>query len=115
MSDKQNYWQECLSQAADECDLKLTHEQLSYLAEAAEGGHENYSQAFYDPGWGDRMSEIENEWKRKYKELQGEFDKYRNNAETAVKQALRQYSDSNVSIGEHGEVFRNDGRTVQIQ
>jgi hypothetical protein len=115
VSAQQNYWSECISIAAEDCDLVLTPEQLQCLAESAAAGHDHYSMAFYDPGWGDRMTEIENEWKRKYKDLEKEFDKYRNNAETAVKQALRQYSDSNVSIGENGDVFRYDGRTVQIQ
>ena len=41
-----NYWEECISTAADECGLKLTKEQLKYLADAAEGGHENYGMAF---------------------------------------------------------------------
>jgi len=40
-----NYWEECLSIAAEECGLVLTDEQLSYLAEAVEGGRDNYSQA----------------------------------------------------------------------
>jgi len=59
----------------------------------AEGGHEYYGMAFYSPPWSDRMGDIEAEWKARLKRLQAEFDAYRNNAETAVKQALRQYDD----------------------
>jgi hypothetical protein len=79
------------------------------------GGHENYGMAFYSPPSSDRLNSIESEWKAKYANLQREFDTYRGNAETAVRKALHQYSDSDVSIGEHGEVFRHGGRTEQIQ
>lgn len=76
---------------------------------------ENEGQAFYNPGWGKRLSEIEGEWKKKYAALQCDYEKYQGNAETAIKRALRQSSDAHVSIGEHGEVMRHGGRTEQIQ
>ena len=114
MSD-QEYWRECISQASDDCDLKLTDEQLTYLAEAASGGHECYGMAFYSPPASDRYAEIEREWERKFKALQAEFDRYQGNAETAVKQALRQHRDASVSIGEYGEVLHHAGRTTKIQ
>lgn len=110
-----DYWKECISAGADECELKLTDEQLTALADSAMGGHECYDMAFYSPPASDRMNDIEREWKAKYAALQREFDAYRGNAETAVKQALRQYSDANVTIGEHGEVLRHGGRTERIQ
>lgn len=113
--DATEYWKECIAIAADECELTLTREQLEYLASSAEGGHENYGMAFYSPPASDRLNDIEREWKAKNAALQREFDAYRGNAETAVKKALKQYDDANVSIGEHGEVFKNGGRTVQIQ
>jgi hypothetical protein len=71
--------------------------------------------AFYSPPASDRLDAIESEWRAKYNRLAAEFEKYQNNAETAVKRALRQYSDTQVSIGEYGEVFRHGGRTEQIQ
>lgn len=114
MSEK-DYWKECMSIAADECDLQLTDDQLESLAESAESGHENYGMAFYSPPGSDRYDDIEREWKSKYKALELEFAAYRGNAEKAVGQALKQYSDAHVSIGEHGEVFRHGGRTEQIQ
>jgi hypothetical protein len=43
------YWKECLSCAADDISLKLTEEQLEYLADAVQGGHENYGMAYYQP------------------------------------------------------------------
>lgn len=111
----QDYWRECISIAAEECDLTLTIDQLDALAESAKSGHEHYDMTFYSPPPSDRISDIEDEWKRKYKTLQAELEAYRNNAETAIKRALRQYDDASVSIGEYGEVFRHDGRTEQIQ
>lgn len=110
-----DYWKECLAIAAEECGLALSDEHLTELAEGAMGGHEHYGMSFYSPPSSDRISVLESEWKAKYTALQKEFDAYRGNAETAVKKALRQYSDSNVSIGEHGDVFRHGGRTEQIQ
>jgi hypothetical protein len=110
-----DYWKETLSDAAQECGLALTGEQLTCLADAAEGSHENYGMAFYSPPSTDRISDIEREWKAKLEAKERELDRYRTNAETAVKQALRQRSDASVSIGEYGEVFRHGGRTEQIQ
>lgn len=110
-----DYWKECISIAAGECDLTLTNEQLDALADSVSGGHEHYGMAFYSPPPSDRISDIENEWKRKLASLQAEFDAYRGDAETAIKRALRQDSDANVSIGKYGEVLRHSGRTEQIQ
>jgi len=115
MSTQLDYWKDCIAIAAEECDLKLTPEQLECLAGSAEGGHEHYWMAFYSPPPGERMSEIENGWKAKLKALQAEFDTYRSNAETAVKQALRVHRDDPVTIGEYGEVLRHGGRTERIQ
>lgn len=110
-----DYWKECISIGAEECDLALTEEQLEYLAGSAQSGHEHYGMAFYSPPPSDRYSEIEREWQQKYKRLQQDFENYRNNAETAVKQALRVHRDDHVSIGKYGEVLRHGGRTDVIQ
>lgn len=44
-----DYWLECVSQAAEECDATLTQEQLECIANAVQGSHENYGMAFYQP------------------------------------------------------------------
>ena len=36
------YWRECISGAADECELSLSLEQLSCIVRAVALGHENY-------------------------------------------------------------------------
>lgn len=110
-----DYWKECISIAADECELTLTPEQLTYLADSVSGGHENYGMAFYSPPPSERMHDIEREWKAKLKAQQDEHERYVNNAETAIKQALRVHRDDQVSIGSHGEVLRYGGRTERIQ
>ena len=115
MISDRDYWRECIAIAAEECDLTLTSEQLDCLAESVERGHEYYGMAFYSPPASERISDIEDGWKRKLKELEEDFARYRNNAETAVKQALRMYSDANVSIRSHGEVLLHNGRTERIQ
>jgi hypothetical protein len=113
--DKTDYYREGLAESFDEHGIKATSEQLNAIAADVAGYAENESMAFYTPPWSDRQSDIEREFKAKYKSLQDEFDKYRCNAEKAVGKALRQYDDSRISIGEYGEVFRHDGRTEQIQ
>ena len=115
MNAKTDYWRECISISAEECALSLTDAQLACIADGVESGHENYGMAFYSPPTSDRVSNINREWELKYKELQKDFDKYRGNAETAVKQALKQRHDANVSIGEHGEVTLWGGRIERIQ
>lgn len=110
-----DYWKECISQAAEDCGLTMTDEQLVAIAAAAESGHEHYGMAFYSPPASDRLGDIEKEWKAKLKAKDQELERYRANAEMAVKRALRQHSDANLSIGEYGEVTRWDGRATQLQ
>lgn len=110
-----NYWIECIACAADEGGIDLTHEQVLQLAEGAQGGHENYGQAFYSPPASDRINVIESEWQRKYYLLKKEFDKYTQNAETAVRQALGIHESYPVTIHEYGEVQRHGGRTDRVQ
>lgn len=115
MNSQQDYWKECISIAAEECDLVLTSDQLNYLADAVESGYEHYGMAFYSPPCTSEVNDIEREWKAKLKALKDEYEDYRNNAETAVKQALRVHRDDQVSIGSYGEVLLHGGRTACIQ
>ena len=115
MSAEDDYWSECIWSAAEECDLKLTAEQHKCLAESVQVAHENYDMAFYQPSPSDRLDDINSEWEAKFKRLQAEFDAYKGNAETAVRRALKQYSDAQVTIGDGGEVWRHGGRSTQIQ
>lgn len=110
-----DYWEECLDCAAADIGLELTREQLAALAGAAENGHENYGMAFYSPPASDMAYSRERDSQRQLSKLQAEFDEYRRNAETAVKQALHVHRDDPVSIGEYGEVLRFGGRTTRIQ
>ena len=109
-----DYWKECISIAADECDLSITEQQLCELAASVEGGHENYGMAFYSPPDSDRISDVTRKWEEKCKAIQRELDEYKSGAESAIKRALRQYDDANVSITKNGEVFLHGGRTEQI-
>lgn len=112
---KTDYYAEYLSDYFTDFGIKVTSEQLNEICEGLLIHIDCESQAFYTPPNSERYEQIDREWEQKYKVLQKEFDKYVGNAEKAVKQALRQPSDSNVSIGEYGEVTRYDGRTTQIQ
>ncbi|MHC1549429.1 hypothetical protein [Phyllobacterium sp. K27] len=115
-----DYWKEAFEVALDEMGLfhiveAMTSEQRAELGDALATSHECYGMAFYSPPPSDRLNEIEREWKAKFDRLQKEFEAYQGDAETAVKKALRQYSDAQVSIGKHGEVLRHGGRTEIIQ
>lgn len=72
-----DYWEECISQSADECGLALTKDQLEYLAEGVKGAHENYDMAFYTPPASDRLADIEREYKTKIKNLENDAILYR--------------------------------------
>ena len=110
-----DYWEECLDCAADEIDLVLTRDQLKALAKAVERGNENYSMCFYSPPASDMVASVERDNQRRIKQLEAEFETYRTNAESAVKQALGVHRDDPVSIGAYGEVTRFGGRTERIQ
>lgn len=65
------YWKECISIAADECDLDITEEQLEFIAEAVEGGFENYDTAHgYDVMRKGSETEAERELRRLKKEIE---------------------------------------------
>jgi len=110
-----DYWEECLDGSFEEHGVAVTTDQLKAIAEDIQIGHDTYGMAFYSPPASDRVADIEREYKKRHDDLQHEFDKYRANAETAVKKALHQCSDAQISIGDDGEVLKYDGRTEQIQ
>jgi hypothetical protein len=112
---REDYYAEGLADAFAEQGIAATAEQIKAVAESVAGYAEHASQAFYTPSASDRIADIERGWQAKYNELKKDFEKYENNAETAVKKALRVHRDTSVSIGEYGEVLAHGGRTTQIQ
>ncbi len=68
------YWEECLSEAAHDCNLEISDAQLKCLAEAADNGHENYSMMF-PSGPPDPLVGEKTEIQRLQDELQKERDK----------------------------------------
>jgi hypothetical protein len=40
-----SYWEDCISEAADECGLVMTNKQLMFMVSAVEGSHKNYGLA----------------------------------------------------------------------
>lgn len=99
-----NYWEDCLCDAAWEVELDMTPKQLSSLSEAVQRAHEHYDYAFYTPPSSDRLNDIERVWEAKYKELQQEYDEYKQNAEAAVKRVGKFRPDTHISIEKYGEV-----------
>lgn len=106
MSTQNDYWRECISIAAEECGLTLTPEQLNYVADAVEGGHQHYGMAFYSPPPSDRLNAIEREWKEKLQAARDQHECYARSAEAAVKRVLRLHHSDRVLIGDDGEIHR---------
>jgi hypothetical protein len=79
--DKLSYWEECLAYALEERGIKVTDDDLKYIAEAVEGAHDNYGRAFYSPPSSERLNDIKNEYVGKLKEKEKEYEKYVRNAE----------------------------------
>lgn len=104
------YWDEVVETAATECGLTFTREQIENISGAVRVAHENYGLAFYTPPASDRLREIEQKHERRIKELKDEFQAYREDAEKAVKIALKCRPDDHVSIQEYGEVFLHGER-----
>jgi hypothetical protein len=50
-----DYWKECVSVAAEECDADLSSDQITYIANAVQVAHENYGMAFYSPPAGEHI------------------------------------------------------------
>jgi hypothetical protein len=71
------YWKECIATAAEECGAALTQDQIAFVADAAEGGHESYGMAFYSPPPGDRIAVIEEECRAQVKAAQDEAGRIR--------------------------------------
>jgi CRISPR/Cas system CMR subunit Cmr6 (Cas7 group RAMP superfamily) len=110
-----DYWTECITQAAEDCNLSLTKEQLDCLVETVKLSHENYDQAFYSPPAIDFISEIEREFEERLKKEQAEHEEYVKNSEIAIKKALSVKIDDRVAIEKDGEVYHYCGRTTRIQ
>ena len=110
----QEYWRECIANAFEEHGITATLEQINAVGDDCESAHDNYGMAFYQPPPSDRLAVIQEEAQRKYDALKREFDSYVGNAERAVRRALHQHHEENVSIGEGGSVYRHGGRTERI-
>lgn len=115
MPNDMDYWRECVATAAEECELTMTAEQLTAIADNVSNWHENYGLAFYSPPNSDFVERIEREWQAKHDALQAEFNRYKDNAEKAVHRAFGLHRDTSVSIGSHGSVEGHNGRSFNIQ
>lgn len=70
---QKEYWIECVSLGAEECGAKLTPEQIEFIAESVQGGHECYGMASGDDvASANRSADIERERSDLKKELQRE-------------------------------------------
>lgn len=98
-----DYWEECISIAADECGLTLTKDQLECLASYVVGGHENYGMAFgHDCIPNPLNTEVES-LKRRIKELEEEHERCLHGIKNGVAKR-RNVSASYVHIDRDGHV-----------
>lgn len=105
-----DFYADAIRDAAEECGAELTDKQIAHLARAADRASKNVGMAFYTPPASDRLSEVENEWKRKYEALKAEYSTFQSNAEQAVQESFGLRRDDRVSIGSHGRVVLDDGQ-----
>jgi hypothetical protein len=110
-----DYWKEAVSISAEENGIALTLEQRDALAYDMGMAHEHHGDAFYQPSWSDRFSDLEKEYAAKLKAAKAETEAIRHRAEVAVRQALRIKNGIPISIGDNGEVLAHGGRTEQVQ
>ncbi len=84
-----SYWEECVAEAAHECGVVLTKEQLESIASSVQSSHDNYGMAFYSPPSSDRFLEIEREHKKEIKRMEDEhrreLDSYKEQAEDTIR------------------------------
>lgn len=70
------YYEECISEAAEECGAALTSDQVKAIAEAVEGAAAGISQAFgWDIASANRSAEIEKERRAGWDAVQKEREK----------------------------------------
>jgi hypothetical protein len=87
------YWQECITTAAEECDLPLLRGQLLALAESAESAHENYGMFSYDPGGSAYIQVVEDQYKRQLRDKDNEHEKECNSYVETIKDLRWQIAD----------------------
>lgn len=105
----EEYWQECIAQAAEECGVSLTPEQLATLAGHAQSGHEHYGQAFYLPP---SYEGTHDACKQKIRDLERDLERMRSSADRTVARAMG-LQPEDVVVTDRGEVIRrNDSVTI---
>ena len=102
MTSQSDYWGECVALGCEEAGIAITREQIKELAAFVESGHENYGQAFYSPPATDYFEHEKRKQADLLKEARDELERYRSNAEAAVRRALNLRSDTHVTITPNG-------------
>lgn len=113
-----DYYQEAFQIAMEEAGCwnlveQMTREQCSEVGASIATSAEHSDQAFYTPPPSDRIAVIEREKDERYRALEAEYQRYRDNAKGHVKRILRVHRDDPVTINSDG-IYRHGGRTVQI-
>lgn len=101
---KVDYWVECIAVSAESNDIHLTTEQIDALAEDVAAGHSMFSECSGDPGWGDRVRDIEDSYKRRIRELETQLAEAHGRGEAAAKRILGIHPDDRVAIDKYGFV-----------
>ena len=99
-----SYWKECIQDAADECGLNISAEQISSIADSVRIAHENYDMAFYRPPSTDRISVLEEEKRIAVRQKEDELLRYQMLAEKCIKKSMGLRQDEIISIQDDGSV-----------
>jgi hypothetical protein len=74
-------WKDVISEAADECSLPITDEQLTALASAVQGTHDNWSLVHYTPPASDHYEHEKRKMKQHYESELADKDRWRKETE----------------------------------
>jgi len=92
-------WVDVIANAAEECGAKLTREQEEYIADAAQGMHDNYDLVEYNPGWAGRFAVLQDETEEQHEREIHEMDQ-------VIRRAYKLYDDDRYEIDYDGYIRR---------
>lgn len=115
-----NYWEECISEAFEEIEIKATKEQIAGVVEWVEGAHENYSMAHgHDCIPNPLLSEVD-KLKRQIKEIKENQDrqlfgiKCKNTDKELWREKPGDYYSDSILVTEYGGIGINCGGHIIV-
>lgn len=99
-----NLWEGCILDAAGECGVTLTDEQLTHIAEAVAGMHDNYYTAGYSPPSESGPSFRERELEAALESARRELNEYRSNVQAGLRNTFGMEHRTFAEFDRHGNI-----------